>query len=78
MMSINRSIDLTIYTIFHFSLVMNFFNSEDISVSIMYTERKTAVFVSHCGALFKYCFVSTFQYNSIKPHWAYSRGGGLS
>ena len=59
MMSINRSIDF-INIIFHFSFVVNFCNSENISVSIT-LNKKTADFIYLRGALFKYCFVSTFK-----------------
>ena len=39
MMSINRSIDLIIYIIFHLPFVMIFFNIENISNSITLNEK---------------------------------------
>ena len=56
-MSINRSIYLIIYIIFHFSFVMNFFNSENISVSITLKEKLLFlfIFVRH------YSYIVSFQ-----------------
>ena len=44
-MSINRSIELSIYIIFHFSFVMNFFHSENISVSIALDKKLLFLFI---------------------------------
>ena len=39
MISINRSIDLIICIIFHFPFIMNFFNIENISISMIRNEK---------------------------------------
>ena len=70
-MSINRSIDLIIYIIFHFSFVMNFFNSKNISVSITLNEKLLLLF-SYVGI---YSNIVSFQpLNRIRlsPMGAYS------
>ena len=76
MIHINRSIDLTIYIIFHFSFVMIFFNSENISVSITLYEKLLFFFIF----VDIYSNIASFQpLNRIRLSLmgAYSRGGGL-
>ena len=76
MVSINRSIDLIIYIISHFSFIMISFNSEIISVSI--TINKKLLFLLNFMGIPSN--ITSFQpWNTIQlsPIEAYSRGGGL-
>ena len=45
MMAINRSINLIIFIKFHFSFVIDFFNSESISISIVLYEKLLFLFI---------------------------------
>ena len=75
-MSTNRSIILIIYIIFHFSFVMNFFSSENISVSITLNKKLLFLFIF----LGLYSNIVSFQPLDrirLSPMGAYSRRGGL-
>ena len=75
MMSINRSIDF-INIIFHFSFVVNFCNSENISVSITLNKKMLILFI----LVVLYSNTVSFQPLSrirLSPMVAYLRGGGF-
>ena len=72
MMSINRSIGLIIYIIFHFSFVINFFSTESISISV--TLNKKLLFVFICVGLYSNISFQPLNNFRLSPMGAYSRG----
>ena len=76
MVFINRSIDLIIYIILHFSFVMNFFNSENIRVSITLNAKLLFLFI-YVVIYSNSVSLKPLDIIRLSPMGAYSRGKGL-